>query len=200
MKNCLWIVLTISLFFIQGCAGVQCPEFSEDIITRLDLKDAMSGIADELSCKPESAEITCKALTGTVIITDFVDIQSLKPGKPGILLSEMMKSRLFASADIRVAQVEFSKYFTLTPDGLVGLTRNSREILKDEYANSECIVGTYSLAPQQLFLFVRRIDMKTGKIIKMADRTISWSCSQGFRFNRSMWPDDIPVSISTTVR
>jgi hypothetical protein len=200
MKNYMRVWVVVSLFFIQGCASVQCPEFSEEIVPKLELKDVLSGMADELCCKSAFAENNCQAPSGTILITDFVDIHTLKPGKAGVLMGEMMKSRLFASAGIRIAQVEFSKHFTLTPQGLIVLTRNLQEIRNDEYANSECIVGTYSLSPQQLYLFVKRIDMKTGKIVRMVDREISWSCSRSLGFQRSIWPDDIPVSISTKVR
>ena len=202
MKSYIWVWLTVSLFFIQGCVGVQCPQSYEEIVPQLDLKETLSGIADELCCKSKSsvAENNCQEPLGTILITDFFDLQTLQPGKMGILMGEMMKSRLSTSAGIRIAQVEFSKYFTLTPQGLIGLTRNSQEIRNDEYTNSECIVGTYSLAPQRLYLFVRRIDMKTGKIVRMADREISWSCSRGIRFQGGIWPDDTPVFIDSNVR
>jgi hypothetical protein len=209
MNNYMWLWFIASLFFIHGCAGarVQCPYYYTDIVPKLDLKNVLSSVADELSCKSTFTEINsgqnerCRPLSGTILITDFVDLHTLKPEKTGVLMGEMMKSRLFASAGILMSQVEFSKYFTLSPQGLIGLTRNQQEIRNDEFVNSECIVGTYSLAPERLYLFVRRIDMKTGKIVRMADREISWSCYRSSGSLLNIWSDDnTSTSISTSVR
>ncbi len=119
----------------------------------------------------------------TVIVTDFVDIQSYIPRKSGILMGELMRSGLNKVCCYRLIQGEFAKYFKLSADGLVVLTRNAAEIKDDEYYQSEVVVGTYNylhdynyLSRNKVVIFVRRINTQTGKISKIITRELNYYC------------------------
>jgi hypothetical protein len=118
----------------------------------------------------------------TVLVTDFADIQSFMPNQSGILMGELMRGSLSSVCCYRIIQAEFAKYFKLSENGLVVLTRKINEIKKDEYTQSEVIVGTYNyLNNNKVVIFVRKINTDTGKITKMVTREVNYNC-----FNRSV--------------
>jgi len=128
---------------------------------------------NENDLPPSSDEVVKR----TVLVTDFVDIQSFVPKQQGILMGELMRGSLNSNCSYRIVQAEFAKYFKLSESGLVVLSRNVGVIKHDEYKQPECIVGTYSIMNNKLILFVRRINTDTGKISKMVTREITYSCS-----------------------
>jgi hypothetical protein len=114
----------------------------------------------------------------TVLVTDFADIQTYIPNQSGILMGELMRASLNNVCCYKIVQAEFAKYFKLSENGLVVLTRKANEIKKEEYVQSEVVVGTYNyLSNNKVVIFVRRIDVQTGKISKMVTRELDYSCS-----------------------
>lgn len=59
-------------------------------------------------------------------------------------MGELMRSSLNNVCCYQIIQAEFAKYFKLSENGLVVLTRKISEIKNDEYSQSDAIVGTYS--------------------------------------------------------
>jgi hypothetical protein len=113
----------------------------------------------------------------TVLVTDFADLQTFIPNQSGLLMGELMRAGLNKTCCYKIIQAEFAKYFKLSENGLVVLTRNVNEIKKDEYSQSEAIVGTYNyLNNNKVVVFVRRINMATGRISKMVTREVNYSC------------------------
>jgi hypothetical protein len=119
----------------------------------------------------------------TVMVTDFVDVQSYVPKRSGLLMGELMRGSLNKICCYKIIQGEFSKYFNLSADGLVVLTRDASQIKDDEYYQHEVVVGTYNylqdyyhLRRNKLVIFVRRIDTQTGKISKIVTRELNYYC------------------------
>jgi hypothetical protein len=196
MKRFIRLLIIILLLMTMGChKQVACDRPYEEVVPNLDLKKVFDSIADELSCKSiehaKSAGTTkdsfCKALPSTLLATDFVDLQTLRPGKMGILMREVMQSRMYSSTGVKIVQVEFSKYFSLNQNGLLTLIRNADEARPNEYDDKECIVGTYSYVPERIYIFVKRIDMRTGEIVTMVDREVSWSCRRSYFLGGSLF-------------
>ncbi|MCX5838358.1 MAG: FlgO family outer membrane protein [Deltaproteobacteria bacterium] len=110
----------------------------------------------------------------TVIVTDFVDLQSFEPEGAGLLMAELMRGSLHNVCCNRVVQGEFSKYFKLTDKGLVVLSRSSKDIKKDEYPGRYIVVGTYEYGSNKLMIFVKKINISTGKIDRMVTRELDF--------------------------
>jgi len=92
-------------------------------------------------------------------------------------MGELMRGSLNKVCCYKIIQAEFAKYFKLSENGLVVLTRKINEIKKDDYSHSDVIVGTYSyLNNNKVLIFVRKINIGTGKISKMVTREISYNC------------------------
>lgn len=113
----------------------------------------------------------------TVLVTDFADLQTFIPNQSGLLMGELMRASLNKVCCYKIIQAEFAKFFKLSENGLVVLTRNVNEIKKDEYSQSEAIVGTYNyLNNNKVIIFARKINMKTGTISRMVTREVNYSC------------------------
>jgi hypothetical protein len=157
------------------------------LLEHTDLKKIFDGIAMELcteSCGKNSQysgpeSLQCDEMNRqTVLVTDFVDLQSFVPNLQGLLMGELMRGSLNNRCCYRIIQTEFSRYFKLSDKGLVVLSRNIQEIKNDEYKQPECVVGTYSFLNNKLIIFARRINTVTGRISKMVTREIAYSISE----------------------
>jgi hypothetical protein len=147
------------------------PQISVDsVIPNLELEDPIGEIASKL----------CPYVSGKmVIVTDFVDISTLKPGKSGLLLGELLKSKLSEMCKTKVIQVEFSKYFTIGQNGFRVLSRDITEIRKISQPVTTAVVGTYHLSQNKLFLFVRVVDVNSGIIPFFTEKKIDYQV-EGF--------------------
>lgn len=179
--------------FGSACSNKSLPL----LLDSTDLKELFQGIAAEL-CTDNCADSCLNCLKkpvdnkgisqacinrdelsrATVLVTDFADIQSFLPNQSGLLMGELMRSSLNNVCCNKIIQAEFAKYFKLSESGLVVLTRKVSEIKKDEYSQSDAIVGTYSyLNNSKVVIFARKLNMETGKISRMVTREINYSCS-----------------------
>ena len=174
--------------------GVACSNKSLPVLLdSTDLKELFQGIAAELctdNCsgniqKPVDGKETDQACSSgnelkreTILVTDFADLQSFIPNQSGLLMGELMRGSLNNVCCYKIIQAEFAKYFKLSENGLVVLTRKVSEIKNDEYSHADAIVGTYSYQNNnKVVIFARKLNMETGKISRMVTREINYSCS-----------------------
>lgn len=185
--------------FITGCASQNmakryssCSGKSfNQLLESTELKPLFNEIARELCTEPCVAEVgtaaekraACSAANDnnshSVLITDFVDIQSFTPASQGLLMGELMRGSLSSVCSTKITQVEFAKFFNLNEKGLVVLSRKVSEIKKDEYDQTEAIVGTYSYLNNKIVIFARKINVVSGKISRMVTREIDYNCAGG---------------------
>lgn len=131
-----------------------------------------------LNCGPASScdDVSDKD-RATVMVTDFADLQSFLPSQPGLLMGELMRSGLNDVCCYKIVQAEFARYFKLSENGLIVLTRQASEIKRNEYSQPEAIVGTYTyLNKNKVLVFVRKINTETGTISKMVTRELTYTC------------------------
>lgn len=193
------LVCIIHIQTLSGCATYQpdtygaCYNKSLPILLdSTDLKALFQDIAAEL-CVDTCSDCVARAPDDkgvkpictnrdeisrlTVLVTDFADLQTFIPNQSGLLMGELMRAGLNNVCCYKIIQAEFAKFFKLSENGLVVLTRNVNEIKKDEYSQSEAIVGTYNyLSNNKVVVFVRKINMGTGKISRMVTRELDYSC------------------------
>lgn len=165
------------------------------LLESTDLKPLFNDMARELCTEPcvaeagatlsETAEKKSRCLSTpgrnnySVLVTDFVDIQTFTPASQGLLMGELMRGSLSSICDTRITQVEFAKFFNLNEKGLVVLSRKVSEIKKDDYDQTEAIVGTYSYLNNKIVLFARKINVVSGRISKMVTRELDYNCAGG---------------------
>lgn len=198
------LAIASSLLFLllAGCAtgnsinrvGVCSGKSFNQLLESTELKPLFNDLALELCSdtpKPAAAqnspekipENKCSA-AGTksdysVLVTDFVDIQTFAPASQGLLMGELMRGSLNSVCCTKITQVEFAKFFNLNEKGLIVLSRKVSEIKSDDYDQTEAIVGTYSYLNNKIVLFARKINVVSGKISKMATREIDYNCAGG---------------------
>lgn len=195
MKIILSFFLSIVVISCCGCAAQsKSARYSacygksfNQLLESTDLKSLFNDIARDLCSEPNNAENTPydEAIPArvknsySVLITDFVDIQSFTPASQGLLMGELMRGSLSSVCSTKITQVEFAKFFNLNEKGLVVLSRKVSEIKKDEYDQTEAIVGTYSYLNNKIVIFARKINVVTGKISKMVTRELDYNCTGG---------------------
>jgi PBP1b-binding outer membrane lipoprotein LpoB len=185
MKNIIYAITILVALFINGCvsSSVDCTdEYGDDfdkaqIISNLSLENIMDEISLELCTNSDTRQ---RPLSKSLIFTDFVDIKTLKTDKNGMFMSELLRSSFSTNCNTKIVQAEFGKYFTLNNKGFVSRTRDIDKIKKSNYAYSKAIVGTYRFTRNNLYLFVKLIDINTGKVIKMVRKKVSYQCMGGY--------------------
>ena len=153
------------------------------MLASTDFRTVLGDVAAELCANtcaaPGDDGSTCqdRGLTGQLLVPDFVDIDSYRPDSAGLFLGESLRAALSATCGSQIQQVEFARYFRLSDDGLVALTRDPGAIGRDAFLGRDIIVGTYRLSGGRLSLFTRRVDGHTGVIRQMVARDVVYQCS-----------------------
>ena len=201
-KNISVIVAFFLAVTISGCAAQNTAvrystcygKTFNQLLEATDLKPLFNDIARELCtepCPPEGGsspsdkadKSRCSAESDknnySILITDFVDIQTFTPASQGLLMGELMRGSLSSICSTKITQVEFAKFFNLNEKGLVVLSRKVSEIKNDEYDQTEAIVGTYSYLNNKIVIFARKINVITGKISRMVTREVDYNCAGG---------------------
>ncbi len=198
------ITAVLLTLFLSGCASQNtATRYSacngktfNQLLESTNLKPLFNDIARELCTGPCIAEdgTLSKDKSGnnlgcintanekspySILVTDFVDIQSFTPASQGLLMGEFMRGSLSSVCSTKITQVEFAKFFNLNEKGLVVLSRKVSEIKKDDYDQNEAIVGTYSYLNNKIAIFARKINIVTGKISRMVTREIDYNCAGG---------------------
>jgi len=197
------ISVVLLAFLLSGCAPHSTvTRFStcngksfNQLLESTDLKPLFNDIAREFCAEPCSADSTVPSVKSSeknfncstandknsysVLVTDFVDIQSFTPASQGLLMGELMRGSLSSVCSTKITQVEFAKFFNLNEKGLVVLSRKVSEIKKDEYDQTEAIVGTYSYLNNKIVIFARKINVVSGKISRMVTREVDYNCVGG---------------------
>jgi len=100
-----------------------------------------------------------------IIVTDFVDITSLEnKRKLGYVLSNSIKNSLINKYNTDVVEVEVSKYFKISGNGVKILSRDVDKLRSTNFDVRYAIVGTYTHTNSELIIFTKLIDLKTGII------------------------------------
>lgn len=189
---CLALLLTgcASQNAVKRYATCSGKSFNQ-LLESTELKPLFNDIARELCAepcigedgKPTATRDKCSGGNDSndysVLITDFVDIQSFAPASQGLLMGELMRGSLSTVCSTKITQVEFAKFFNLNERGLVVLSRKVSEIKKDEYDQTEAVVGTYSYLNNKIVIFVRKINVVSGKISRMVMREVDYNCAGG---------------------
>lgn len=161
---------------VESTGLFRCKDFTfndslqAELIAKLDLQQMYNNIAGEL-CYYNNI-----CLEGVILVTDTVDIRSLLPKRGGMFLSELMRNSINNICCYRIMQAEFGKYFKIDSRGFVSLTREASEIKNEEYPFTHAIVTTYSLTKDRLYIFARKINVRTGQIEKFVSRDIAFQC------------------------
>jgi hypothetical protein len=191
---------TTRRFFLTGLAagagsillsGCQTPRFGvEDtscdtkVITKLsaiDLSGLFSGIAEEIctyyagSC----AKGTLAAPKGVppIMVTDFVEIESLQSDKSGLLMGDLMRAYLMKNCCRAVIQAEVGKDIRINDKGTVSLTRQPNQLMKSELDIREIVIGTYHNFNDKLVINVKIIDIQNQAIKQSVVKELKFTCS-----------------------
>ncbi len=191
-----WIYLSLAacaLTLFSGCSTALSPQTltkkvcsSSTISTKqyydvhINYGGVMDDAIDAILNSPFNRDEnnTDKLKTGEqVLVTDFVDTTSLENhSKFGFVLSNSLKDSLINKHNFKVLEAEVSKYFKISGNGLKILSRNSDNMRQTTVAVKRVIAGTYTYTNEELVIFVKLINLKTGIIEGSYARTLPMTC------------------------
>lgn len=173
---------------LAGCQtprfGVQDTSCDTKLITKLsalDLTGLFSGIAEEI-CTYYAGSCTKGSLTpprgvAPIMVTDFVDIESLQSDKSGLLMGDLMRAYLMKNCCRAVIQAEVGKDIRINDKGAVSLTRQPNQLMKSELDIREIVIGTYHNFNDKLVINVKIIDVQTQAIKQSVVKELKFTCS-----------------------
>ncbi len=173
---CVLSSLSCARTVVESTGLFRCKDFTyneslqAELLAKLGLQPVYHQIAREL-CLEED-----RCVEEVILVTDTVDIRSLTPKRGGMFLSELMRNSVKNICCYRIVQAEFGRYFKLDSRGFVSLTRDASEIRNEDYPFTNAIVTTYSLTKDRLYIFARKINVRTGQIIGFVSRDIAFQC------------------------
>ena len=181
------MLTTVSILGLAGCAAndhQQCGKQGlSQLVAATDVSKLFNDIAADFcpsNCTNNIATVpnTCQddSLSRLVLVPDFVSVSTYTPGTAGLYMGEQMRAALSQRCNSRIYQAEFGRDLKLSVEGLVALTRNPGEIVKDEFRGQDILIGTYAYSGNRLSLFARKINSTSGVISKMVSREIVYSC------------------------
>jgi hypothetical protein len=153
----------------------QCMVSEQDLLGQIDARGLAELLSDGLCPVPD--ETAQDGDIGTLVVADPVDVQSYLPGHLGRAFGDVFRAAIYERCKLPIQQVELSRDFSLTPNGITALTRDLRNV-RAEFKARVALVTTYSLAKNRVYFVARRLDVATGAITAMSTREVSWQCNR----------------------
>ena len=181
------LAVAVVLLGLAGCASNDHQQCSNRGLTQLMAVTDVGKLFDDIAA--DFCPSTCSSPSGTgaavcqdeglsrlVLVPDFVSVSTYTPGTAGLFMGEQMRAALSQRCNSRIYQAEFGRDLKLSVDGLVALTRNPGEVVRDEFREQDILIGTYAYSGNRLSLFARKINGSSGVISKMVSKEIVYSC------------------------
>lgn len=154
----------ILLIFFTGCS---VPEFKYNYELS---KTNYDSIINSLVKKSENQIFPYIEKDEVLLVSNFADNVTLSSdSKLSFLLTDILKTKLVADHSYTVREIELSKRFKFGKEGFKVLTRDVNNIKSKVKRSRYAIIGTYTLTKNQLILFLKMIDIKTGNIVAASD-------------------------------
>jgi hypothetical protein len=128
----------------------------------IDLSDKFAKIALKLYMVNDNQKYT-------IIVSDFVDIETMQTNKIGILFGEHMRVALNNLRDHDVLDLELSDTIQLNRYGTQALSRDTNNFTTEI---QEIVVGRYNITDEYIEIFVSRVEPTTKVIKKMESMRI----------------------------
>lgn len=181
----------VGVLGLAGCAANDHTQCNKLGLPRLVVLSEVGRVFDDLAAgfcpsqcgsngapgKPATATCDTQVLSKLVLVPDFVNLTNYTPGATGLYMGEQMRAALSQRCNSRIYQAEFGRDLKLSGEGLVALTRDPAEVVKDEFVGQDILIGTYAYSGNRLSLFVRKISGANGVISKMIPKEIEFSCN-----------------------
>ncbi len=169
MKNVLPLTIICMTLLFNGCSSSQPLTYSktDKVKKGFHEKDVKSTYIDYANLSDEVTNSLFKKneVPARIIVTDFVDVTSLdNHRKLGYVLSNNIKNSLINNYEISVVEAEVSRYFKISGNGIKILSRDINKLRSTNFNVQYAVVGTYTYSTNELILFVKLIDLKTGII------------------------------------
>jgi len=169
MKTSFLIALGLSVALLTGCSTGSNLTYSKIVTDKEGLRvNSRKDVFIDYNALADDATASIfneKKIPNKIIVTDFVDVTSLdNHTKLGYVLSNSVKNSLINNYKANVIEAEVSKYFKISDNGLKILSRDIDKLRSTNFNVQYAMVGTYTHSQNELIVFLKLIDLKTGII------------------------------------
>lgn len=111
-----------------------------------------------------------KLSESNIYVTDFINLENLNNNsKLGYILSQETKVILTKRYGLNINEIEFTKHLSISSNGTKVLSRDVTKLKKSTIDdNSYIVVGNYVTTAHKLILYIKVIDMDSGKVVDTA--------------------------------
>lgn len=169
---------------LAGCAATPtatlppvCHIDEAELLGKVDARELARQLVEGL-CPLGDPQAQSDGPPPLLIVADPVDIQNYLPGPLGRAFGDIYRAAVFQRCQVPIRQVELSRDFNLTPQGITALTRDLRDVRGTSFQAREAIITTYSLSRGRITLVARRLELGQAAITGMNTRELSWQCEQ----------------------
>lgn len=162
-------IFILVLFF----AGCSVPEFKYKYeLAQTDYE----ALINTLLKKSENQIFPYIEKNEILLVSNFADSITLKSNnKLSFLLTDILKTKLVSEHSYTVREIELSKKFKFGEDGFKILTRNVNNINPKVQKARFAVIGTYTMTKNQLILFLKMINIRTGDILAASNYSVPLS-------------------------
>lgn len=161
------VLFLITIFFFAGCGTnsiVNNNIFKDDCYNECetDFNNLVDNLVSNIC--PDIQRVAKK----TIYTTDFVNTENLHNScQLGFLLSSKLKTTVLGKCKTKhIKAIELGSSIKVGSSGVRILSRKYSEIkTKDINSKNHILVGSYTITPKKLILFLNLIDLNTGDII-----------------------------------
>jgi hypothetical protein len=175
----LLVAAVLSAALTSGCSSARdfspqaCPTLTQDALRKLDLIDIAGQLAGPMCPKGLASDAD---LDEIVIVPDLLELKTHQAGQIGMVLGDLVRSRLSRDCGFKIRQVDLSRSIKIGDGGISLLTRDNKELLSDEVAARRAFVGTYTSLPNTLLLTLREVDLSQGTIFRSVSKQVRFGC------------------------
>jgi len=173
------------LFFATGCIKEPCSDVFGKEYSSIKfnfnrhydkLVDKIVAVVDKDT--QEKSIRHYKKEKENIVVANYVNITDLQnSSQVGFILSEGVKNALVNSKRFNVIETELSKYFTINAkEGITILSRDLKKIRDDNLKANYVLVGSYAYTNEQLIIFSKLIDLRSGYIMTSQQDSYDLNC------------------------
>jgi hypothetical protein len=162
-------LLLSAIFLLNGCipkANIPFLDIDESTDFKKATKELVSDMHDEIT-------LIIPRSNNLIYVSDFVNIKNLKvTSQLGLFLASEIKSHVTTHFNVKIKEIEYSKYFKIDNSGTKILSRDIDDLNGLSSKKTFILAGSYALTSRQLMMYLKLIDMKTGELLQSTSTSI----------------------------
>lgn len=168
----IYLITIFSFLILSSCSSLNYVEYETGINKDRAPFNYVISKAAKNTCPSYTINGQKYTYNYNVAVMSYVDTSDMKSITDlGRALTENLKDALFRECGVHVKEINLSKYIKVSKKGDIALSSNIKD-LRDNLKIFYIYQGMYTVTPNQLIIYTRLIDLRTGNIQKSDTESI----------------------------